>query len=249
MDRILEHLLNMLDDINNLKNLKFKDKIIDIETFKKELNDFMNDHNRHIMNLIYKNDDIGIKRYLVHNFVKPKFFPESLVEKQYITKIAIEQQVVTEAKKAGRPKGSKNKPKEVMITLPIHQVNDQNFIDAIKDLLWYRSGMMANEIIKYLEHDESITKLIYAKLHEYDKKHWVEKKISGKYGRPIYKWYAIGERKGYFYNGKLYSLTKLAEEVGMNKVTLWKRIKSGMNHIEAINNPIKENMVRSGKNN
>ena len=244
-ERVLNHIFGMLKDINDQYN--FSKHIKDGDLFKSNFLDYLEKNQSKVMSFIYSNNELGMKKFLINNFINPTLFPE---QNQPVKKIKVEPVIVEEIKPRGkgRPKGSKNKPKEIKTNIPIHTVNDQNFIDAIKDILWYSNGLMAKQIIDHLEHDESITKFLYAKLHEYKNTHWVEKRITGRYGKPIFKWYPIGERKGFFYAGKLRSITNMAEHIGMNKVTLWKRIKSGMNHIEAINKPIDDKMVRNGKN-
>lgn len=239
---MFQYIANQLHSIN--KVVKFDDLIEDKDKFIFELNDFINANESKIKRYIHTNDENGLKRYLYQNIIDP-------IKKKNITQVKEVIQAIPEPaieiKKRGRPAGSKNKSKVKEINLPIHSVNDQNFIDAIKDLLWYKQGLMASQIISHLDHDHSVTNLLYAKLHQYDGVFWKESKIIGRYGKPIFKWYPIDDRKGYFYKDKIRSITNIAELTGMNKVTLWKRIKSGMNHIEAINTPIDTKMVRNGK--
>lgn len=156
----------------------------------------------------------------------------------------VEEPVAEEPKGKGRPKGSKNK-KENPMKPPTHNVVETTIIPALQDIIWYQDGMKANEIMNYINADDSIKKKIYAKLHENNGKLW-EKRIVGKLhnGANIERYYPLTPRKGYFYNGEILSLSKLAETSGMAKQTLSYRISKGQNHIDAINNEIKENMRR-----
>lgn len=152
--------------------------------------------------------------------------------------------VIEEPKVKGRPKGSKNK-KETPMKPPTHNVTDTTIIAALQDIIWYQSGMKANEIMNYINADDSITKKIYGKLHEYNGKLW-EKRIVGKLfnGKNIERFYPLTPRKGYFYNGEILSLSKLALTTGMAKQTLSYRISKGQNHIDAIETEINNNMKR-----
>lgn len=152
--------------------------------------------------------------------------------------------VEQEPKGKGRPKGSKNK-KETPMKPPTHNVVETTIVPALQDIIWYQEGMKANEIMNYINADESIKKKIYAKLHENNGKLW-EKRIVGKLhnGANIERYYPLTTRKGYFYNGEILSLSKLAVASGMAKQTLSYRISKGQNHIDAINNEINENMRR-----
>ena len=249
--KILIYISKLLTEINDKFN--FYTKIEDPDLFKNILFDCLEKNQNEIQSILRSNNDMAMKKFLFNNFIKPTYFPEDfnapVISSKPVSNIQIKNEIIEEVKRGkGRPKGSKNKPKEIKLSIPVHPVNDQDYIDAIKDILWYKNGLMAKQIIDHLEHDESITKLLYAKLHEYKNIHWTERRISNRYGKPIYLWYPIGERKGYFYQGKLRSITNIAECISMNKVTLWKRIKSGMNHIEAINKPIDDKMIRNGKN-
>lgn len=250
--QILIYISKLLTEINDKFN--FYTKIEDPDLFKNILFDCLESNQNEIQNIIHSNNDMAMKKFLFNNFIRPTYFPEVnqtpvVYNTKPLVKTEFKKEVIVEENRGkGRPKGSKNKPKEIKLSIPVHPVNDQNYIDAIKDILWYKNGLMAKQIIDQLEHDESITKLLYAKLHEYKNIHWTERRINNRYGKPIYLWYPIGERKGYYFDGKLRSITNIAECICMNKVTLWKRIKSGMNHIEAINKPIDDKMIRNGKN-
>jgi hypothetical protein len=144
----------------------------------------------------------------------------------------------------GRPKGSKNKKQEEMKP-PVHKVDDKTIVPALQDIIWYADGLKANEIMQYIEADESIIKLIYGKLHENAGKLW-EKRVCGitPSGAKIERFYPLTPRKGYFFNGEILTLSVLARITGMAKQTLSYRISKGLNHIDAIKNQINENMKR-----
>lgn len=146
-------------------------------------------------------------------------------------------EVISEKKKVGRPKGSKNKEKIIIYSLPIYSVNDKNFYYAILDLLWYRNGLTAKQIVDQLECSEFLKSYIYAFINSNVNVYWTKKKINN-YSKSFEVFFPIKERTGYFYDGDLLSLTKISSILNINKVTLWKRIKSGMNHLEAIEKPI-----------
>lgn len=173
---------------------------------------------------------------------KPTFILET--PKTPIIEPKKEEPVVDEHKGKGRPKGSKNKKQDEMKP-PTHNVVEASIVAALQDIIWYQEGLKANEIMNYINADESIKKKIYAKLHENNGKLW-EKRVVGKLynGNNIERYYPLTTRKGYFYNGEIMSLSKLAETSGMAKQTLSYRISKGLNHIDAINNEIKENMRR-----
>lgn len=149
-----------------------------------------------------------------------------------------------ESKGKGRPKGSKNKTENLMKP-PTHNVNEETIVAALQDIIWYQDGLKANEIIQYINADEKLTKKIYGKLHENAGKLW-EKRIVGQLynGKKVERYYPLTTRKGYYYEGEMYTLNKLAEKVGMAKQTLSYRINKGMNHVDAINVEIKEQMRR-----
>ena len=176
------------------------------------------------------------------NRAKPTFVLEA--PKTPIIEPKKQETIVEPSKGKGRPKGSKNK-KEILMKPPTHNVVETTIIQALQDIIWYQDGMKANEIMNYINADESIKKKIYAKLHEQNGKLW-EKRVVGKLhnGANIERYYSITTRKGYFYEGEILSLIKLAEKVGMAKQTLSYRINKGINHIDAINNEINENMRR-----
>jgi hypothetical protein len=144
----------------------------------------------------------------------------------------------------GRPKGSKNKKQEEMKP-PTHKIDEKSIVAALQDIIWYAEGLKANEIFKYIEADESITKKIYGKLHENAGKLW-DKRVCGTLhnGAKIERYYPLTPRKGYFYNGEIHTLSSLATLTGIAKQTLSYRISKGVNHIDAINKEINENMRR-----
>lgn len=156
----------------------------------------------------------------------------------------VAQVIVEQPKGKGRPKGSKNKTENLMKP-PTHNVEDETIVAALQDIIWYQDGMKANEIMNYIVADEKLKKKIYAKLHENAGKLWEKRTVGQLYnGAKIERFYPLTTRKGYFYNGETLTLNKLAEKVGMAKQTLSYRISKGINHIDAINNEIKENMRR-----
>jgi hypothetical protein len=254
--KILIYVSKLLTEINDKFN--FYTKIEDQNLFRKILFDCLEQNQNEIQRIIHSKNDMDMKRFLFNNFIKPTYFPEynnvqvissKPVPTKPIIKTEIKKEVIEEAKRGkGRPKGSKNKPKDIIVNIPTHSVYDQNFLEAVKDILWYRPGITAKTIVDHLDCDESIIALIYGKISQYTNVYWRESKIRNRYGKVITLYYPIGERKGYYYEGKLRSITNMAECISMNKVTLWKRIKSGMNHIEAINKPIDDKMIRNGKN-
>ena len=148
---------------------------------------------------------------------------------------------VLEKRKVGRPLGSKNKPS---LNIPIHTVNLDNLISAVQDIIWYKQGLKAIEILSYLNYDKSIERVIYGKLAQFNKTHWVITKQKLNNYKTLERYYSIKDRSGYFYNGQLMSLGEISKITGKSKQILSYRIKKGMNHIEAINTEIKENMIR-----
>lgn len=150
-------------------------------------------------------------------------------------------QEVIEKRKVGRPKGSKN---IVKMNIPQHEIIDSQIISAVQDIIWYKPGMLAIEIVSQLKYDNSIEKLIYAKLHEYANVHWKKYVVKLPKSKSIERYYPIKDRSGYYYNGELLSLGEISKITGKSKQILSYRIKKGMNHIEAINTQIKENMIR-----
>jgi hypothetical protein len=150
-------------------------------------------------------------------------------------------QEVVEKRKVGRPKGSKN---IIKMNIPQHEIIDSQIISAVQDIIWYKPGMLAIEIVSQLKYDNSIEKLIYAKLHEHANVHWKKYVVKLPKSKSIERYYPIKDRSGYYYNGELLSLGEISKITGKSKQILSYRIKKGMNHIEAINTQIKENMIR-----
>jgi len=159
--------------------------------------------------------------------------------------ISPENQEISNKRKVGRPKGSKN---IIKVNIPRHKIIDSQIIPAIQDLIWYRSGMLAKEIINQLDLDESIVKLAFGKLHEYSGTHWIKQKKKLPNGGICERYYPIKDRSGYFYDGKLMSLGEISKITGKSKQILSYRIKKGLNHIEAINNQINDKMIRRNPN-
>jgi hypothetical protein len=186
------------------------------------------------------------QKYYANKVVKAK--PTFIIEapKTPIIEPKKEEPVIEEkiSNGKGRPKGSKNKKQEEMKP-PTHKINEKTIVAALQDIIWYQEGLKANEIFKYVEADESITKKIYAKLHENAGKLW-EKRQCGitPSGAKIERYYPLTPRKGYFFNGEILTLSVLARTAGMAKQTLSYRISKGQNHIDAINNEINDNMRR-----
>lgn len=143
--------------------------------------------------------------------------------------------------KPGRPKGAKNKEK--FDELPKYEVTKDNLTNALKDLIWYKPGLKAIELIEYLSFDESLKNYVYRHLHQYSALHWIKttKQIKN---INVERYMPIGNRNGYYYNGKIVSLSELAKLTGKSKQILSYRIKKGMNHFQAINEEINEKMAR-----
>jgi hypothetical protein len=143
--------------------------------------------------------------------------------------------------KPGRPKGAKNKDK--FNDLPKYEVNKENLLNAIKDLIWYKPGLKAIELIEYLSFDESLKSYIYRQLHQYSALHWIKTSKQFK-NINVERFMPISKRNAYYFNGELVSLSELAKLSGKSKQILSYRIKKGMNHFQAINEEINEKMAR-----
>jgi hypothetical protein len=143
--------------------------------------------------------------------------------------------------KPGRPKGAKNK--EMFDELPKYEVNKENLTNALIDLIWYKPGLKAIEILQYLSFEESLKKYIAWQLHQLSGLYW--KKTSNKYKNvTVERFMPMKNRDAYYYNGELVSLTELAKLTGKSKQILSYRMKKGMNHFQAINEEINEKMAR-----
>lgn len=143
--------------------------------------------------------------------------------------------------KPGRPKGAKNKIR--YDELPKYEVNKDNLLNALKDLIWYKPGLKAKELMTYLSFDESIKKYIFWQLHQNSALLW--KKTSTKYKDSVVeRFMPIEKRNGYYFNGEIVTLTELAKLTGKSKQILSYRMKKGMNHFQAINEEINANMAR-----
>lgn len=146
-----------------------------------------------------------------------------------------------QSSKPGRPKGAKNKIR--YDELPKYEVNKDNLLNALKDLIWYKPGLKAKELLTYLSFDESIKKYIFWQLHQNSSLLW--KKTSIKYKNSVVeRFMPIEKRNGYYFNGEIVTLTELAKLTGKSKQILSYRMKKGMNHFQAINDEINANMAR-----
>jgi hypothetical protein len=143
--------------------------------------------------------------------------------------------------KPGRPKSSKNK-KNDFTDLPKYTVTKDNFLDAVRDIVWYKEGLKANEILEFLIFDESFKKFIYHQL--YNNRHLFKIVQSFHKNIEVKRIYSANKRTGYFYDGRLVSLCELAKITGKSKQILSYRMKKGMNHFQAINEEINANMAR-----
>jgi hypothetical protein len=193
---------------------------------------------------IIKNNSLltveNISEFFLTNF--KHLYDNGYVHKK--TKTAIAKTNLT-PKPKGRPKGSSNK-KEVPFELPKYQVTEENFVHCLTDLMWYKQGLKAKELFTYLEYDQTLEKKLYWLLHKHTGLCW--KKTQKAYKNfNVERFYAIGERTGYYYEGKILSLSELAKITGKSKQILSYRIKKGMSHFQAISEEINTNMVRKNQ--
>lgn len=132
------------------------------------------------------------------------------------------------------------------IKCPIYEVNANNIHDAIVDMLFYYDGLFISFIKKHLKtslSDKQIYKLIHdgAELGFYKKNKNKDILYAGK---PVDQFYKIeSKRKYYFYKGKNYKVIDLCQTFDISYQVFNRRIKT-MNHVDALELPINEKMIR-----
>lgn len=179
------------------------------------------------------------KNIVVYDFIAPTYFGYES------PKITQNEEILEEKVKraVGRPKGSKNKEKEVKMKLPKYQCNNETLVDAMRCILWYRPYLLASDVVSYLDISDDLKRFAYVQLNK--NKEMFEVHTKYVLGKRIQTIEAKGSRRGYFYGGKLVSLTDLANECGKSKQILTYRInKKKMHHTEAMNENLDTNMAR-----
>lgn len=237
IDLLLQPHLRELADKTNMINIIFKHAA----AFEELYNDYKQKHQQLLLELCNSKSISKLNTELTDNLFRPFYLRIKTKNQPQITpqKTPIEQEITsstpTPSKKRGRPLGSKNKPKTKSIILPIHTANKDNVEDAILDLLHYKNNQTYKQIYDHLILQD-ITPKHYALIFFNLQRNATIKKLKIK---NVELWYTDKRRKGYFYKNNLYTLDELEEISGIDRATIYKRIKSGLNIYEALEKPVR----------
>lgn len=237
IDLLLQPHLRELADKTNMINVILKHA----DAFQELYNDYKQKHQQLLLELCNSKSISKLNTELTDNLFRPFYLRIKTKNETQITpqKTPTQQEIspITPipSKKRGRPLGSKNKPKIKEIVTPIHTVNVKNVEDAILDLLHYKNGVTYKYIYDHLIltnlSDENYARIFF----NLQKKNIIHKTKS----KRTELWWTDKRRRGYFYKNNLYTLDELEEISGIDRATIYKRIKYGLNIYEALEKPVR----------